>query len=341
MFVYVALSKGQATQSCTEKLALAETVYKNGSLERVADIIETYCLKGGFSQSDKLKAYRLLVLSSVYLDKKKKAKEFLFDMLVAEPEYQTSLNETKDFIQLYNEFKIIPWVSLGFFVGSNLVEPQLIQNYGVDNSQNNNQNYTSSFSFQAGFSAEILLYNTLFAVLSPQYISYRFTLKDELLAFTEFTNEENNSWLKLPVFIRYGLLPQKKIRPYIQLGCSLDFMSSASGQFARKVVGSSDVTGVTEDLKNLRKNPNYSISAGVGVKLKVRNAYFFLEALYTYGLLNQANPAKRYDATNGDSSLIYRYGYIENDYRFNAVSVSFGFMHSFYRVKNRKKKTKK
>ena len=56
---------------------------------------------------------------------------------------------------------------------------------------------------------------------------------------------------------------------------------------------------------------------------------------YYLGLTNLRNDKAPLDANN---ELLFRYGYIDNDFKINSIAISIGYIKPFYKPKKLKKK---
>ena len=150
--------------------------------------LENNNLKNNLEGSDRVKAYRLIVLSYIYSDETSKAIDYMEKMLKEDPEYILKPEDTQDFIHIYDLFKARPIISIGPIGGINVLQVSLLENFGIDNSNIRNQKYTNNTGFQGGISMEfpIRLIDKidLSMVFNPQYSSYIFNLSDNLLPFT-------------------------------------------------------------------------------------------------------------------------------------------------------------
>ncbi len=70
-------------------------------------------------------------------------------------------------------------------------------------------------------------------------------------------------------------------------------------------------------IANIRNNWNYGFVGGLGINFRSGGNYFGIEGRYHFILNNLAESDKRY--SNDD--LIYKFGYIDNDFRINAFSI--------------------
>ena len=334
LFGSISVSYGQNV--CSQTLKKAQKLYDQGQLNDVPALLES-CIKDGFTRNEALQAWRLKSLVYIFQDEDSLADYAITQLLKIDPEYQyNKAVDPAEFVKLYNRNKSIPWISLGILAGVNYAQPFVSHPYGFGNTSNSPGQYSqkidSSFGFQAGISSDIRIFKGLNANVSFMFIqnttNYRTTIND----YTVSKLQETQNILDLPILVKYNFL-QTRFTPYIQAGASGSFLINSSGK-ANRVNGSVQETGPDIDMSNLRNRLRYNFILGGGLKYKFGYNYILLDVRYYIGMVNQADPTKRY--TNTD--LTYKYGYADSDFRLNNLSISLGFYRSFYTTKRIKEK---
>src|SRR5690606_15616677 len=113
--------------------------------------------------------------------------------------------------------------------------------------------YTPGIGFQGGIAVEIPILNGLtfapelnFALKNFNYINESSYIEEvppgmeidprETRHF-KTTGKENHTWISLPIILQYDLfqkkLNQSKIKPYVGMGISTDYLINASNKFLR------------------------------------------------------------------------------------------------------------
>ena len=82
-----------AQTACTQTLRRARTVYDEGRVQEMESLLEG-CIKNGFTDEERTEAYRLLILSYLYLDEPDKADNAMLALLRDNPEF--IINERVD-----------------------------------------------------------------------------------------------------------------------------------------------------------------------------------------------------------------------------------------------------
>src|SRR6187549_1035341 len=78
--VLISLEGYSQLVSCSQTLRLARSTYEQGRLHEIPALLAK-CLAGGFSQQEKVEAYKLLCLSYIYLEEPQKADEAMLNLL--------------------------------------------------------------------------------------------------------------------------------------------------------------------------------------------------------------------------------------------------------------------
>ncbi|MFW5761879.1 MAG: hypothetical protein ACOCXH_12960, partial [Cyclobacteriaceae bacterium] len=131
-FIWVSFVNVQA-QVCSEVLGQAEDEYEIGHLYAIPGILND-CLNRGFSKEEKIRAYRLLTLTYLFIDEPEKADQSYLNLLRLSPEFQP--NEFTDPIELFylhDNFITTPYFSVYLLkIGTNRSQPQITRNFNLD-----------------------------------------------------------------------------------------------------------------------------------------------------------------------------------------------------------------
>jgi len=93
------------TTSCAQTIRLATSVYEQGRLHELPDLLKN-CLNSGFTQQERVTAYKLLTLSYIYLEEPEKADESMLKLLETNPYFEINAAvDPAEFIALYNTFR--------------------------------------------------------------------------------------------------------------------------------------------------------------------------------------------------------------------------------------------
>ena len=181
----------------------------------------------------------------------------------------------------------------------------------------------------------------------------------ELYQFGSVEFTERQLAIDIPLTIRYNYHWKKKIIPYAYVGIAPSFLLNAKlkglvrrnvadGLHGGQVAGSSendlvisrsiinDVNGNEDRYKStyhsLRNTFNFSVLAGIGCKFRVDENFLFFDIRYSHFLTNAVNVDNRYT----QKELLNRFAYVDDDFSIRNVSISFGYIKSFYTPRKKK-----
>jgi len=333
---------GQA--SCVEKLRSARTVYDEGRLHEILDVLGKDCLgkKSTLNEEEKSEAYRLLILSYIYQDLPDKADEAMLALLNANPRFKVDPNtDPNELINLYQSFRTDPVFRYGGKVALSGPLVNINNTYTVNNFNDANGTYGVNLSFTfSGFIEKDFFDKKLTLRAEPHLSLYKMTYnatgfpqeEDPDIMTTTWETIENQSWLGLNILARYGILDNwefgKKIKPHLILGPSLQFLTKSSLSATTGVEGDAGATGKDIDLINdqIRKSINLSTVVGIGFILPRKKMAFIADITYNYGLINITDK-------HTSPELTYKYGLVMSDMNLSSINISVGVMLDQYNPK--------
>lgn len=316
---------------CVQLLRESEKAYEAGHISSIESSLLPCVESEGFSKFERLEAYRLIILSKLNDDDEDAANAYFLKLIRLDPEYQVNpATDPSEFVQLYNSYRTNPTFAVGAKVGMNLTTPSSFVPYGISNTGESSGTYTSALNIQFGANLDLYL-NKKWSVGTDLLLSFKkYQYKNTLLGYSELTVKENQVWLELPVVMKYTM-GHKKLRYYLQAGAAVSMILSSRSNLVRKDVATQSNQAIGPDIntKDLRNMFNYSLVGGGGVRYKAGYGYVVLDVKYMYGLNNISDPDNKYS----NSELIYKYGYIDNNFTLNSLMFSIGYYKSFYKPK--------
>lgn len=322
------------TTSCAQTLRLARSTYEQGRLHELPDLLKT-CLNNGFTQQERVEAYKFLTLSYIYLEEPEKADEAMLNLL--QTDHYFEINEAVDpaeFVALYKTFRTTPIYRMGVVGGPNATWPNLISSNA---SSGGVGEYKYRPGFQVGLNVEIPIAQKLVlnSGLQFQTKSFSYSQKGEGNSpdtIFSISSIEKQNWISLPVTLQY-LIGKSKINPYVNVGASVDYLLSATQTPSKLREGFQDVKEDNIDILDQRKTININLIVAAGIKYKITGGFLLAEARFLYGI-----PALNDKSMTYKNPLIYyNYNFVDGIFRQNSVFFSVGYV---YNVFNPKKKTK-
>lgn len=323
-----------AQVNCSENLSKAEQYYREGLLEKIPALLSN-CLKNdGILKEDRTRAYTLLLKSYLYSEQYAKADELTVNFLKFNPDYQVREEDPPELSKQLGGYRRFPTWSAGIFIGPNYSILQTQELYGVYNTGSEPVNIsTPGIGFQGGLKGSRLIYEYLRFDFEPSYVSRSYNFATDtnpanlLYGYSRILYQETQGYFELPLTLTYTFLDKRRFQFYGRAGTSLAFLLNASSTLERINVETNSVaSGPPVPMDNLRRTFNYWLLGGGGITLKLKKGYAFMDVSYKHGLRNNVNVNNRYS----DPELIYKYHYVDNDFKLHNLNLSFGYMRSFF-----------
>lgn len=361
--------KSQA-QICSEVIGQAEDEYDIGHLYAIPDLLRD-CLNRGFTKEEKIRAYRLLTLTYLFIDEPQKADSAYLKLLKLSPEFEPNeLTDPIELFYLHDDFITTPYFSLYLLkLGTNRSLPKIIRNFNMDgmgsqvnvffddipaegNNQQINRDYQHSYNPSWGFNI-------------GSGVEYGFSQKfsigaDLMLTYQQYKSQENSLggianqgfsegqwWIDFPVYFKYNL-PNIKYKPYflsgIQSNLLFNTFSSNMSFIWKQDLDQEEVNNIPQEFvvnfNDQRRNLNFSVLFGAGAKYKVGINYLALEVRYSVGLSNLSVNTQRFADNSSlfdpDDRLMYDALHAGNDFRINNLSFTINYIKPIYKPRKKK-----
>ncbi len=347
VFIFLLSLSGlaQTDPVCLQALRSARASYEQGRLQELE-----YTLQGcldKFSKAEKVEAYKLLVLTYIYLEEPAQADKAMISLMSADHFFE--INEGTDpaeFVNLYKKFRKDPIFSIGLR-GSFLTTNVNVQNhYYIFGNGQGTGSFSSNQKLVFGLAFEkVLLKDKL--VLAPEFMlserSFTYANNnifgtDNVAQPTSLTAQISQQLLQLNLIGQY---PFKKkfannfFQPYAGAGLSTSYLLSSNFEEAELNVepGFEDVSGAPLDNTLNYKTLNFSAILLAGVKFKVTELYVTADVRYYWGLNNVVNTEKRYSQQGKNVEILNRYGYVNNDFSINQAAFTIGLIYPYFKPK--------
>lgn len=334
LLVTISISPLFAQDDCLVTLKKVQKDYEEGIIEKIPETLAK-CLNSGLGGEDKVTAYKLLINVYLFDDRLDKAEETMEKLLVFEPEIKPNeAVDSKEFITLFESYRTIPLYSIGLTAGINYSSITIDKEFGTYNTDLYDGEYSApDFGFQVGLNANYLIFKNVYANLEAFFSNKKFSYKTELNKFSTLEFNESESTIQVPLTIAYHI-GKKSIKPTFKLGSYINYNLSSKSEFIRSYTENtqSNITGPLIDVSSMRTDLNYGLIGALGVKYKVKEAYWFLDASYTYTLTSSVKPNERYS----NPELLYDYQYIDDNFSINNIFISIGYSRLFYKPKKLK-----
>ncbi len=321
----------EAQSTCAQTLRTARSTYDQGRLHELPVLLQG-CLVNGFTDQEKVEAYKLLTLAYIYLEEPAKADDALLNLLRTDSYFELNTStDPAEFIALYKTFRTWPIYRVGAKVGINASRPNVISS--VSALDGSSAEYSTNLNFQSGLSFEIPIRKNF--VLNPelyfQVRSFDYTnqvnLSSDIKNVTEGT--ESGTWLSLPVSIQY-LLKENRFNPYVALGVCADYLLGSEITLNRTRENSTSIQQQTFTLSPQRNAFNLSLVASAGSKIRAGGGYITTELRFYYGLTPVNDESTAFTI---DNNVLFDYGYADNYYKLNSLTLTVGYIYNIFNPK--------
>lgn len=327
-------ARGQST--CAQTLRLAQSIYEQGRLHELPQLLEHCLADNGFNDEEKVNAYKLLTLTYIYLEEPAKADEMMLSLLRTDTEFKVNdAVDPAEFVALYKTFRTYPVYRIGGKLGATLSQPSVIS---ADYADDGITPSTNNFGFTGSVSAEIPLSGnlrkfTLNPDLSFQLLSFKSENKkgDNPRADTArvTTAIERHAWISFPVSLQYTLYDRPVMNYYVSAGISVDYLLSASKRISSIREGSSGIDENSFSLNDQRNHFNSGALLSAGFKRKIGKGYLLVELRFKMGLFALSDKSDTYE----NPVLLFDYKYVDGINKLNTLSLSAGYVMNRYNPK--------
>jgi hypothetical protein len=296
------------------------------------------CMQEGFTRSQRIEAYKLLILAYLFDDDQFDAEKTMTEFLKRYPEYEIIPNDPVEFIHLFETFRTTSEFSVGVIAGLNLTNPRIIENFSTLDMFSSKSTNATGTGYQFGLGAGRYLGKRLMINIELQWARHRYIFKDEntitrkdATKYTEFFKfkEELNKFT-FPVTVLFEV-NDGELLWLIRAGGSVNYILSASGT-ASTVVNEQPVNGKSVDIRDYRNTYYFNAIIGTGMHFKIPKGFLALDMRYNMGISNLVRSGARYDNTYSTSL----FEYLDDDFSLNTFTLSLGYYFSFYTPKKQK-----
>lgn len=332
-----------AQDQCAISLNEAEDKYDQGRLYEIPELIQS-CINEGFTDEEKIRAYRLLTLTYLFLNYQGKAEESYLKLLKLSPEYQSNDElDPMEIINMHNKYTTKPIFYLTFGkIGVNFSHANVLLDYSISQSHNNSDKYSSIPGFQFGIGAEMVIYQNLH-LSGELFISRKsLHLTDTHWDFYSTNMDIVHTELEVPILLKYNFF-KGKVNPFVSGGVSPGFLVGSTIQNIEGIYRQKGEDGGADVVFPVQSRPkigthemknrfNYSILFGGGINYKIGLNYLVFEARYSVGMLNvtDVNNRWREDFTAG-RDLKFPPGQVDDDFKINNLSFFIGYVRPLYK----------
>ncbi len=327
-------------QTCTNRLEEAEKLFDQGLLEEIPPKIEA-CITKGFTKTERLSAYKLLILCYLYDDKLDEAEKRMLGFLKKYPEYRLSVTDPDMFKYLYNSYNTAPIFTIGLSGGilSSHYRPQN-KNDSYDSGNKTDEYSPSGIGLGFGLKFGKKVYKPLdveLDILLNQVRSEVIKYPNNNTTYFDFSIYQINLPLSLTYNLDYG-----NWIPYARAGAGLGIIWSGSSASTKDYTILEDLKGTDEsNFKYIIKPVNYFAVVGTGIKFTIPRGSIYLDIRYNIGLSDYFSGVT-IGSNNGDekdektiigrlmNTYTYEFGQIPDQFKMNSLVLTAGWNYAVY-----------
>ncbi len=313
---------------CISKLQEAQRYYDQGMIDEIPNMLAE-CMSEGFTRSQKIEAYKLIIMSYLFDENQFEAERTMLEFLKKYPEYEIMPNDPVEFVYLFESYRTASIFSFGLVGGVNMTDPRIIEPFSTFDLSTATLKNIIKPGFQVGLGIERYISRRFLLNLEVYFALNQYKFSDEFsdnrtgsLSYVTFT--EKLYKVEVPVTLSYEFTVNK-IHFIVRGGLSAAKITGVNGDPVRKF--SEDLqalTGADFDMSDYRKDMLYSGIIGAGIRHKVPRGVISLDLRAKMGLnsivINE----------NNDETLLNKFYYKDDNFSLNNLSLSFGYYFSFY-----------
>lgn len=341
----------QATECDPDQtLSHAESEFTAGHFYAIPSILQKCLLSQDFSKEQKVRAYLLLCQVYLIIDDPIAAEDSYLKLLKAEPEYVADeARDPIDIVYLSKKFTATPIFTPHFRAGLNTSFFHSIYSISTEPYDVPTQRFLR-VGGQAGAGIDWNINDNLSLCAEINYASRSYKrVKSDIAGGDEASVTGDQSWLDLPLYVKYADNRDRKIRPFGYVGFAINYLASAKNTLIYtdnkpKPAGTQLVAeGPSEEVTYQRNLINRSWVVGGGIKYKIGKDFLYADVRYMGGLSNLASSDKIYykNPTDVDKAQIgnpdtyltndlTKYRFVSDLFRIDNLSLSFGYIHPIY-----------
>lgn len=313
------LSVNAQSDPCIVKMRDAAQQYEEGWYDKSIETIKTVLRTCELEKSDKLEAYKILIIDYLAIDKLEEANDGAASIMRLSPNYEPDkLRDPYEYVKLFDNYRPTSILNLRLSGGINSNRFEVGNTYSIvgNPSELDLSNYESTTGFQTALELEVRLLKGLWTSGGIQFRQSGYTHSINNVEERTIYYKEDLNYFEVPLGLRYYFI-QKHLQPFAEVGMINSFLQSSLGQLSRD-----DIVDLIDRMPERNKfQLAPSFKAGFSYRRKAVKMQAYAGYVIQPELLNI--PENRYD----NLTAVFRYYYLDNDVKLN--NVQFGLSLSY------------
>lgn len=327
----------QAQNTCAGVLNQAQNAYQEGSLYEIPDMLAT-CLEEGFTDEEKMEAFRLLTLTYAAINQEAQAREALISLLKINPEYTLEPNAPIELSSVYDKIYTQPIFYVGLTISPN-INRLLVMNEFTNSSTPvaAGASYSGNLGFTLGGYLIYPLSKQWFVSLQPQFSSYNYGYSESI--YTDYFSDRPSQsttffavdrFIEVPVQARLKI-PVRNIHWMVGAGPYVSYLMSSTVRNIRRensVVPAEPITQPSLDVKDNRLTWNLGGQLETGVVFRYLRLEWEVKMGARAQLFNHVKYTSQTERVNAE--LNYDFMVMEDDFTYSMLYFSLAVTKPFY-----------
>jgi hypothetical protein len=326
---FLVIGAVKAQEDCAATLSKAQKLYDAGVIEQIPQMLQQ-CLNRGFSDEEKLQAYKLIIMSYLFDNNTVKADKAMLDFLKRYPEYELLPSDPAEFVQLFKTYRTYPIASFGIIAGTNInsvnvtkiyIDPKIKGSYA-----------TSGFNYQFGLSFKRYLIDKLDINLEALYSlnSYKYSATVTSGNSLDFTESMNS--VILPITAIYSPFTFENFTPFLRGGLSFSYLLTSTASISQKIKDVEKPNPFPDiDILDYRVPFQVKPVLGAGINYNLKHGNLYFDVRYNFGIMNHVNINKKIEDNQDIFDALWTYEYRDNYFKINNLCFSIGYFYKFYK----------
>lgn len=334
--------QAQNQEECEQVLNRATEEFNAGHFYGIPSMLHD-CLEKNQRAGWRQRAYILLAETYLLLDDPVGAERSYLEILRANPEFVPDRERDPiDLVYLGSKFTGEPIFSLYGRIGTNVSPVNVLKTRTAFAGQVSHD-YKWRTGIGGGIGGQFHYDENLSATLELNYMftAYEYQTSNAF-GRDRLSMLDRQNWFKIPVTIRFSDAVGK-YRPFGYLGYSIDLLFRDRGTLTFNDRNFTDGRIVPDERESpvINFNPkrnkiNQALLIGGGVKYKLGLDYAFVDVRYSIGLTNVVKVENTINGSDPEDPA-FVWGYVDNLYKINNISVSIGYIYPLYKPRKLKK----
>lgn len=318
----------RAQTTCSDILKQAERNFDEGKLDEIPQMIEP-CMKNGFTDEEKMNAYKLLIQTHLFNEKLELADQIMIKFLKEFPSYEIAVNDPSEFINLYKTYRTEPIFKIDITGGLNYSSPFITETFGPGNINESKVSYNSKLGFNFGLNYTDRIYKNFDIVVGVNLTLYNIDYTDNQYDFTTVSGTFSNIYIGFPISAKYNV-NLKGFKIIARAGIETTYLLSSKMDFTKSFTNGDNPIKSNEDLSPFFKQIDFKPLLSLGFPFKLSK----YEIIPSVGVkFSTVQPVIERLKGPIETGLYYKYNFAPANMFMNQVFFTISFMKPIYNPK--------